>query len=124
MRGLVDGDVAEVVVVVDADADTAGLVGDAMADMFVFRYSCTRLKPQPPKPISTNPFPTKIKFPSDQNSPLKPSILLSLRISDGNSNPPCLTQSMRSKGFLVRPKRLPFLYLKISPSPSVASDKP
>ena len=66
MRGLVDGDVAEVVVVVDADADTAGLVGDAMADIFVFRYSCTRLKPQPPKPISTNPFPTKIKFPSDQ----------------------------------------------------------
>ena len=60
MRGLVDGDVAVVVVVVDADADTAGLVGDAMADMFVFRYSCTRLKPQPPKPISTNPFPTKI----------------------------------------------------------------
>jgi len=68
VRGLVDGDVAEVVVVVDADADTAGLVGDvdAMVDMVVFRYSCTRLKPQPPKPISTNPFPTKIKFPSDQ----------------------------------------------------------
>lgn len=86
MRGLVDGDVAEVVVVVDADADTAGLVGDAMADMFVFRYSCT----------------------------LKPSILLSLRISDRNSNPPCLTQSMRSKGFLVRTKRLPF-YITISP---------
>lgn len=73
MRGLVDGDVAEVVVVVDADADTAGLVGDAMADMFVFRYSCTRLKPQPPKPDQYQP------LPHEDQIPIRPKTHLSSR---------------------------------------------
>ena len=64
MRGLVDGDVAEVVVVVDADADTAGLVGDAMADMFVFRYSCVlKLNAQPPKPDQYQPLPHEDQIP-------------------------------------------------------------